>query len=197
MFGRVFWNYESPTGKIQQLTGYILPLTVLFFMVFKLFANSIAKIPGQMRLNAAIVTVRCVLALMIPLAAWTHLSDAIINNYVISRNLKQSGALPDIASWINVLSREGDVYFVSDSLSYKQASLLQFMLMDREVSLVPMAEVDFDKDDIFIINNMYLGEPVIEEKCEVVLTLGSYALVINNSRQLMETWRIYKGVLPE
>lgn len=197
MFGRVFWNYESPTGKIQQLTGYILPLTVLFFMVFKLFANSIAKIPGQMRLNAAIVTVRCVLALMIPLAAWTHLSDAIINNYVISRNLKQSGALPDIASWINVLSREGDVYFVSDSLNYKQASLLQFMLMDREVSLVPMAEVDFDKDDIFIINNMYLGEPVIEEKCEVVLTLGSYALVINNSRQLMETWRIYKGVLPE
>lgn len=85
------------------------------------------------------------------------------------------------------------MYFVSDSLNYKQASLLQFMLMDREVSLVPMAEVDFGKDDIFIINNMYLGEPVIEEKCEVVLTLGSYALVINNSQQLMETWRIYKG----
>ncbi len=197
MFGRVFWNYESPTGKIQQLTGYILPLTVLFFMIFKLFGNRIAKIPGQMRLNTAIVTVRCVLALMIPLAAWNHLSDAIINNYVNSRNMKQSGALPDVAAWANVISRESDVYFVNDALNYKQASLLQFMLMDREVSLVPMSEVDFDRDDIFIINNRYLGDPEIMEKCEVVLTVGSYALVINNSQELVKTWNIYKEVLPE
>ncbi len=197
MFGRVFWNYESPTGKIQQLTGYILPLTALFFMTFKLFANSIAKIPGQVRLNAAIVTVRCVLALMIPLAAWTHLSDAIINNYVCSRNMKQSGALPYVTSWINVLNRECDVYFVYDALSYKQASLLQFMLMDREVTLVPMAEVNFEQDDLFIINNTYLEEPIIKEKCEVVLTVGSYALLINNSQEIMKTWNIYKEVLPE
>ena len=111
--------------------------------------------------------------------------------------MKQSGALPYVTSWINVLNRECDVYFVYDALSYKQASLLQFMLMDREVTLVPMAEVNFEQDDLFIINNTYLEEPIIKEKCEVVLTVGSYALLINNSQEIMKTWNIYKEVLPE
>ena len=197
MFGRVFWNYESPAGKIQVLTGYIMPLSVLFFMIFKLFGNFIAKIPGQTRINSAIVTVRCIIALMIPLAAWTHLSDAIIDNYVCSRNMKQSGALPDVTAWINTISTESEVYFINDSLNYKQASLLQFMLMDREVSLVPMSEVDFERDEIYIVNNIYLGEPAIAEKCEVVMTAGSYALIINKNQDLVKTWNIYKEVLPE
>lgn len=197
MFGRVFWNYESPTGKIQVLTGYIMPLTVEFFMIFKLFGGLIAKIPRQPRINSAIVTARCILALMVPLAAWTHLSNAIIDNYVCPRNMKQSGALPDVALWTDTISSRADVYFINDSLSYKQASLLQFMLLDREVRLVSMAEVDFDRDDIYIVNNRYLEEPQIAEKCEVVITTGSYALVINKNQELVKTWSVYKGVLPE
>lgn len=197
MFGRVFWNYESPTGKIQILTGYIMPLAVEFFLVFKLFGSLIAKIPGQPRINSAIATARCVLALMIPLAAWTHLSDAIIDSYVCPRNMKQSGALPDVALWTDIIGSKADVYFINDSLSYKQASLLQFMLMDREVRLVPMAETDFGQDNIYIVNNSYLGEPAIAGNCEVVLTTGSYALVINKNQELVKTWNAYKEVLPE
>ena len=71
------------------------------------------------------------------------------------------------------------------------------MLMDREVRLVPMSEVDFDNDDLYIINNAYLGDPVIMEKCDVVISIGSYALVVNNSQELMNTWNIYKEVLRE
>lgn len=197
MFGRVFWNYQSPTGKIQQLTGYILPLSALFYIAFKLFGSFIERIPGQPRINSAIATVRCVLALMVPLVAWTHLSDAIIDNYVCSRNSKQSGALPNVAAWANTISADSEVYFINDSLSYKQASLLQYMLMDREVRLVPMSEVDFDNDDLYIINNAYLGDPVIMEKCDVVISIGSYAMVVNNSQELMNTWNIYKEVLRE
>ena len=197
MFGRVFWNYQSPTGKIQQLTGYILPLSALFYIAFKLFGSFIERIPDQPRINSAIATARCILALMVPLVAWTHLSDAIIDNYVCSRNSKQSGALPNVAAWANTISRNSEVYFINDSLSYKQASLLQYMLMDREVRLVPMSEISFDSDDLYIINNAYLGDPVIMEKCDTVISIGSYALVINNSQELMNTWNIYKEVLRE
>lgn len=197
MFGRVFWNYQSPTGKIQQLTGYILPLSALFYIAFKLFGSFIERIPDQPRINSAIATARCILALMVPLVAWTHLSDAIIDNYVCSRNSKQSGALPNVAAWANTIGRNSEVYFINDSLSYKQASLLQYMLMDREVRLVPMSEISFDSDDLYIINNAYLGDPVIMEKCDTVISIGSYALVINNSQELMNTWNIYKEVLRE
>lgn len=197
MFGRVFWNYESPTGKIHELARYILPLLALFFAISKLFGNSLAKTKLSEKARIRLAAIRCVLALAVPLAAWTHLSNEIIDNYVCSRNIKQSGALPDIVSWINLLSsNEYDtIYFVKDSLSYKQASLLQFMLTDRVVEFVSMSDVDFDADALYVVNNQYLQESVITEKCETVRTVGSYALLINKDQGIMKKWSIYKEVI--
>lgn len=195
MFGRVFWNYESPTGKIHELARYVIPMAVSFLVIFKLFGNRLAKSNLDASTKVRVITVRCVLALVIPAMAWTHLSQSIIDNYVSSRNVKQSGALPGIASRISLISIDDPVYFINDSLSYKQASLLQFMLMDREVQFVAMENMTFEEDAIYIVNNAYLDNAAIAENCETVMTAGSYALIINRNQEIMKRWSGYKELI--
>ena len=197
MFGRIFWNYESPTGKIHELAKYVIPLSGAFLMVFKLFGNKIALSNISDNTKIRVCTVRCIIAMIIPMMAWTHLSQAIIDNYVSSRNVKQSGALPHIVSKIGLISIDEAVYFINDSLSYKQASLLQFMLTDREVRFVSMEDMTFQEDAIYIVNNAYLNDVRILESCETVMTAGSYALIINREQKLMERWRRYKEYITD
>ncbi|MDE7357921.1 MAG: hypothetical protein K2N39_00565, partial [Lachnospiraceae bacterium] len=63
MFGRVVWNYEVPTGKIAQLWRYILPMTASFILLLKPVAGRFSKL----------AVMRAVLALMIPVTAWSYL----------------------------------------------------------------------------------------------------------------------------
>ena len=91
MFGRVFWNWEVPAGKVKKLSGYILPLGIAFLLIVKLGSKKFPK--------AAVA--RCVAALFIPIVAWSYLSNAIIHNYVVARNEKQAVTMPTISLWIS------------------------------------------------------------------------------------------------
>lgn len=191
MLGRIFWNYQSPTGKIKELAGYVIPLSLAFILLLKLFSGRISK----NRFNTKIVTVRCILVLMIPMLTWDHISYAIIDNYVCSRNDKQSGAMPQIASWADRLVSDEKIYFVSDWLSIKQAALIQFMLLDNVLEYTTFSELSFDEDAVYIISNRMLEDPKVVEKCEIVRSAGSYVIVINKNQEIMKRWEFYKTTL--
>lgn len=191
VFGRIFWNYQSPTGKIRELAGYVIPLSLSFIFLLKMFSSLTLKY----RIHTKIVTIRCIVALMIPVLTWNHISYAIIDNYVCSRNDKQSGAMPQIAFWADILQDDEKIYFVNDWLSYKQASLIQFMLMDQVMEYTSFSQLSFDEDAVYIISGKMLDDPKIVEKCEIVRHVGSYAIVINRNQEIMKRWKLYKDAL--
>lgn len=181
VFGRIFWNYESPTGKIRLVAQYVVPLAVGFIAVAKLGASKFG--------NKKLDIIRILLALVIPVMAWNHIYTEIVDNYVVVRNEKQSGAMPEVAGWCDTLSGNAPIYFVSDGLSYKQAEVIQYMCQKKKIIFTDMSTVSFDEDAVFIINNSFLSDPVIAEKCEQVTTVGRYAVVINKNWKIMEKWQ--------
>ena len=183
VFGRIFWNYESPTGKIRQVAGYVVPLTAGFVMVFR---------AGLFRIKKEwLMTCRLFLALLFPVIAWNHIYTEIVDNYVVVRNVKQSGAAPQIAEWVHRLSDGETIYFITDGLSNRQAEILQYMCGDEKMVLSDFGSTNFGEDALFILNIKLLDDDIIKENCEVVDTKGSYALVVNNSQKLMERWQWY------
>lgn len=185
MFGRVIWNYEVPYGKIKILSQYVLPLSAAFFVVFKL-GSSLVK-------SHRIAAARCILALLIPVFTWVHIADVIVDNYVVVRNEKQSGAMPSMAAWTDILTSDEPIYFAEDYLSYRQAEVIQFMLQDKEITMTHIQDMTFEENACYIINNRYLtDDPRIAEKCSVVLTIGSYALVVNKEQAVGERWAAYE-----
>lgn len=131
------------------------------------------------------------LALILPVIAWNHIYTEIVDNYVVVRNQKQSGAVPQIAEWIKRLSNDEPVYFIAEGLSYRQAELLQYICGDIKLVLTDFGSVDFTKDALFILNIKYLDDDIINETCEVIDTKGSYALVINGKQDIMQQWKKY------
>lgn len=188
MFGRVIWNYEVPYGKMKILSQYVLKLAAAFFIVFKAGSSVIQ--------SHKVAAARCVLALLIPIFAWVHLANTIVDNYVVVRNQKQSGAMPVVAMWIEILGTDFPVYFAPDYLSYKQASVIQFMLPENEITLKHMYDLSFDEDAFYIINNRYLTQDArVAEKCELVVDIGNYALVVNKEQELNRRWKVYENVI--
>lgn len=184
MFGRVIWNYEVPYGKIKILSQYVLPLSALFFMVFKVGSCFIK--------SHKIAAARCVMALLIPICAWVHLANTIVDNYVVARNEKQSGAMPSIVSWIELLDIDAPIYFAEDYISYKQAAVIQFMLQDKEITMTHLGDLSFEEDAYYIIHRKYLEEePRVGEMCVTVVSAGSYALVVNKEQELSKRWKYY------
>ena len=57
--------------------------------------------------------------------------------------------------------------------------------------LSDFGSTNFGEDALFILNIKLLDDDIIKENCEVVDTKGSYALVVNNSQELMERWQWY------
>ena len=187
MFGRVIWNYQVPYGRIKVLSQYVLGLAAAFFVVFQV-GNRLIK-------SNKVRTVRCVLALLIPVLAWIHLADSIVDHYVVVRNEKQQGAMPVVESWIDILGIDAPIYFAEDYLSYKQASVIQFMLQDKNITMTHIYDMTFDEDAYYIINNRYLGEdPRVAEKCNTVVSAGSYALVINKEQKINKRWEYYQSI---
>lgn len=185
MFGRVIWNYQVPYGRIKVLSQYVLALAAAFFVAFKVGSYFIK--------SHKVAAIRCVLALLIPVFAWVHLANTIVDNYVVVRNEKQKGAMPVIASWIDTLGMDLPVYYAEDYLSYKQASIIQFMLQDKEIIMTHIGDMNFDEDACFIINNRYLTEDSrVAEKCKTVVSVGSYALVINKEQEISKRWEYYE-----
>ncbi len=185
MFGRVIWNYEVPHGKIRILSQYVLRLAAAFFLVFKVGSSFIK--------SHKTAAVRCVLALLIPAFSWIYLANTIVDNYVVVRNEKQQGAMPVVASWIDTLGTDFPVYFAEDYLSYKQASVIQFMLPEQAITMTHIYDMSFDEDAFYIINNRYLvDDPRVAEKCKTVVDMGNYALVVNKEQELNRRWEYYE-----
>lgn len=85
------------------------------------------------------------------------------------------------------------MYYAEDYLSYKQASIIQFMLQDKEIIMTHIGDMNFDEDACFIINNRYLTEDSrVAEKCKTVVSVGSYALVINKEQEISKRWEYYE-----
>lgn len=184
VFGRIFWNYESPTGKIRLVAQYVVPLAIGFMVLARLGTSKFS--------DKKLDTARLLLALIIPVMAWNHIYTEIVDNYVVVRNEKQSGAMPEVAGWCEVLAGDAPVYFVSDGLSYKQAEVIQYICQGKKITFTDLSTVDFDEDAVFIINNSFLTDTVIADKCEQVTNVGSYAVVINKNWNIMEKWQKFK-----
>lgn len=184
MFGRIFWNYESPTGKIRIVEQYVLPMGISFILLLKAFRQYDTK--KQM------LTIRCALALLIPFIAWHHLSQSIIDHYVVVRNEKQSGAMPDVSTWAQMMARDKNVYFIRDSFSYKQAGIIQYMMYEKPMILTDLASVDMDEDAVYILHIKYMSDPAISEKLEMIKQAGNYAVTINKYQDLMKKWEALK-----
>lgn len=184
MFGRVIWNYEVPVGKVRAVEEYIFPLGIWFLIILKTARERIPK--------AAMV--RTVLALMIPVAAWSHLGRTIVDRYVVVRNEKQAEPLPQFASWIDVLGREDrqKVYYILDSSNQRYAGALQYMLQDRPVTAAWLSEVTFTEDAFYVVRQQYADTEIVADNCEVVMHSRGYLLLINKNQALMERWKLFK-----
>lgn len=183
VFGRIFWNYESPTGKIKEVARYVVPLAASFVLL--------ARVASSGNKGSRLVTLRLVIALMLPVAAWNHIYTEIVDHYVVVRNQKQSGAAPQIAEWVRRLSGGENIYFITDGLSHRQAEILQYMMGSEKMILTDFGSANFGEDAMFILNINLLDTDIIKERCEVVDTKGSYALAVNNEQSLMERWQWY------
>lgn len=185
MFGRIFWNYESPTGKIRIVEQYVLPMGIGFILLLKAFRQHDTK--------KQLLTIRCVLALLIPAIAWSHLSRAIIDNYVVVRNEKQSGAMPDTSTWAKMIAGDKNIYFIGDSFSYKQASVIQFMLYEKTMVMTDLVNVNLDEDAVYILHDKYMSDSEISEKLAAVKQFGNYVVAINKNQDLMRKWEVLKN----
>lgn len=183
VFGRVFWNYESPTGKIKEVARYVVPLAAGFVLIFKAGSSGIMK--------NRLVTFRLIVALILPVAAWNHIYTEIVDHYVVVRNQKQSGAAPQIAEWVRRLSGGENIYFITDGLSHRQGEILQYMMGPEKMILTDFGSTNFGEDAMFILNINLLDTDIIKERCEIVDTKGSYALAVNNEQSLMQRWQWY------
>ncbi|MFG6369885.1 MAG: hypothetical protein K1W16_15995 [Lachnospiraceae bacterium] len=183
VFGRIFWNYESPTGKIKEVARYVVPFAAGFVLI--------SRIGSSGNKASRLVTLRLVIALMLPVGVWNHIYTEIVDHYVVVRNQKQSGAAPQIAEWTKRLSGGENIYFINDWLSYRQGEILQYMIGPEKLHLTKFGKVDFDEDALFILNKKLLNDDIIKDKCEVVDTKGSYALVVNKNQKLADRWRWY------
>ncbi len=180
MFGRVVWNYEVPHGKIEQLQGYIVPLIAYFMVLLKFLRERFPKVK----------TARTVLALMIPVVAWSYLGRTIVDAYVVVRNEKQAEPFIQIADWIRVLGRGEKVYYICDSGNDRNPGALQYMLSDLPVTVTSMEEVPLEEDAFFVMKHYFWdGEgSVVPEKCETMMRLGGYVLAINKDQDLARRW---------
>ena len=185
LFGRVIWNYEVPTGRVWVLSRYVLLLAAVFFAVFKVGSRWIT--------SHKVVMARCVLALLIPIFAWTHIANTIVDNYVVARNLNQNDRIPSIAYWIDILCSDEPVYFVQEYLTYRYAALIQFMLYDNTITMTHIDDLTFDEDACYIIDKRYLEEdPRVSEKCKMIVTVQNLALVINKEQNIHQKWELYE-----
>ncbi|MDE6739509.1 MAG: hypothetical protein K2K07_10480, partial [Lachnospiraceae bacterium] len=181
MFGRVIWNYEVPVGKVRELEEYIFPLGIWFLVILKLAREKIPRV----------AVLRTILALLIPVVAWSHLGRTIVDRYVVVRNEKQAEPLPQFAAWINVLGSgsEQKVYYILDSSNQRYAGALQYMLQDESVTAAWLSEVPFTEDAFYVVRQEYIDTEAVTDNCEIVMDSRGYLLLINKNQELMEKWK--------
>lgn len=189
MFGRVVWNYEVPTGKIAELWRYILPLTASFIILLKLAGERFPKLAAA----------RTIVALMIPVVAWSHLGRTIVDQYVVVRNEKQAEPLVEFADRIRLLHEDESVYYISDSYNDRQQGLLQFMLQDIPVSVMDSTAASLEEDAFYVMkNHLWQMEGMgAEEACEIIDCLSGYTLAVRKNGEPVKRWEPYKNFIRE
>lgn len=188
VLGLLFEEDVSPTGKLRELAGYVVPLSLGFILLLKFFGNYISRY----RFHLKLVTARCIIALMIPVLAWTHISYGMISGYLCPIIKQWTGAVPSVAAWVDSITEGEKIYFAKDWMFYKKAELVQFALLDKVVEYTSFAQLNFDEDAVFIIHSHLLQDPQVIEKCEVVCVIATYAVVINKNQEIIKRWNYYK-----
>ena len=169
-------------GKVKELTGYIMPLGLAFILMVKLFSSRFPKI----------TVLRGIVALLIPIMAWSYLTGAVLENYVISRNEKQSKSMPTIAMWVDLLEEDNQVYYLEDTHNFRWAEGIQFMMQDKPLILTKTTEVSFEEDAFFIMHRNFVENDAIKENCEIVVEMGEFALAINKNQEVMKRFENYR-----
>ena len=184
MFGRVVWNYEVPYGKVAQLEHYIFPMIIWFMLVLKLARERFPKL----------AVLRTALALIIPVAAWSHLGRTIVDAYVVVRNEKQAEPFVQFSDWIRILGSGEKIYYIVDSANDRNPGALQFMLPDKPVTVVGASDISYEEDAFYIMKD-YLWmseETAVADECEEIVRINKYILAVNKSQNLARRWKPFK-----
>ncbi|MCM1415858.1 MAG: hypothetical protein NC430_08030 [bacterium] len=189
MFGRVVWNYEVPNGKIAELWRYILPMTASFILLLKPAGKRLPKLAAA----------RAVVALMIPVIAWSYLGRTIVDQYVVVRNEKQEEPFVQFVNRIRLLYEDEPVYYISDSYNDRQQGLLQFMLQEIPVSVVDSGETLLEEDAFYVMKNHLWSADGTDAgaECEVIGRLNGYILAIRKDGEPMKRWEPFKKYINE
>ncbi len=178
MFGRIIWNYEVATGKMWVVFQWILPLTALFFLLAKLGSRHFPKL----------FMARSLLALLVPIVAWTYLAVRLMDVYVVSINEKQGSSISVIADEIRRLGSGGNIYYLADTVDYCWCETLQFTLLNREITLADSEEISFEEDALYVVGSSFVEEDLLPEGYMVATMSGQCALIIDEDGELAQRW---------
>lgn len=179
MFGRVVWNYEVPYGKVERLWDYVLPMTVSFMILLK---------PARDRFPKA-AAARTALALMIPVLAWSYLGKTIVDAYVVVRNEKQEEPFTQFSEWMRIIGDGEPVYCICDSGNDRNPGLLQYMMQEEPMTVVPPGALTFEEDAFYVMKDyLWTPENPAWEECEIMQQRRGYVVVIRNDGKLAERW---------
>ncbi len=186
MFGRVFWNWQVPVGKVKEYASYVIPMGVAFVVVLKLFTSRIQ--------NVKIVTLRCILGLMIPALAWTYLSRSITDHYTVVIASRTIQSISPLADWIDYLDREKDktIYYMDDQEAHFWAGQLQLMLPEHKFILMSSEEAPYGEEAFFLTDRAYGKGEDIQEKCATVTETHRFSLLVSRENELMRRMEAYK-----
>lgn len=180
MFGRVFWNYQVPYGRVAALARYVMPLSVSFLILVKALREKLPRV----------AVVRTIIALMIPVAAWSHLGKTIVDVYVVVRNEKQERPFVQFSDWIRILGSEEKVYYISDSSNDRNPGLLQFMLQGQPVTVAAVTDLSYEEDAFYIMKEYFWSAEgvALSDECEVIMQTAGYIMAVNKNQNLARRW---------
>ena len=174
IFGRTFWNFEVPVRKVRIMVGYVFKLYLAFLLVIKF------KWFPKFR------HVRYMVGICIPIVVWTIFGHLVVDRYHVSCNERLGTASQRISFWIEALDQDIPVYFVEGTTRYRWAESIQFMLLDRSVTITDLDSVDYDEEAFFIMGNKYARTDEVCEKCEQVFMAGTITLVVNRQAEAVQ-----------
>ena len=96
--------------------------------------------------------------------------------------------MPQTAMRIASLNMEVPVYFLEDTVHYRYAEGIQFMLQEQPVTLTDMENAPFEEDAFFIMGTEYTQTAVVAEQCEVIYASDVFSLLVNREGKLIK-WR--------
>lgn len=180
MFGRVFWNYQVPNGRVAALARYVMPMSVSFLVLMKAFREKLPRV----------AVVRTIIALLIPVAAWSHLGKTIVDAYVVVRNEKQERPFVQFSDWIRILGSEEKVYYISDSPNDRNPGLMQFMLQGQPVTVAAVTDLSYEEDAFYIMKDYFWATEgvALSDECEVIMQTAGYIMAVNKNQNLARRW---------